>query len=139
MFCSLFALFLISVKPEYVKITKDESTELQNASIIGPFTEGDEITLTCESGGGKPIPNVGWWNGTNKMNGKLLCLSYINATHLCPSFDAVRRPRYGLPNSLGIDSVHVVSFLYSSLEILAAPEFSKVPPNLRNFASVKHI
>jgi len=71
-FCSLILLFLISVKPEYVKITKDDSTELQNASTIGPFTEGDEITLTCESGGGKPIPNVVWWNGTNRMTGKLL-------------------------------------------------------------------
>ena len=71
-FCSLYALFLISVKPEYVKITKDDSTELQNSSTIGPFTEGDEITLTCESGGGKPIANVVWWNGTNRMTGKLL-------------------------------------------------------------------
>lgn len=109
-FRSLFALFLISVKPEYVKITKDDSTELQNASTIGPFTEGDEITLTCESGGGKPIPNVVWWNGTNRMTGKLLCLSQIYATHSCPSLDAVRRPRYGLPNFLGIDTIPVVSF-----------------------------
>jgi CD80-like C2-set immunoglobulin domain. len=79
-FYSLFALFLISVKPEYVKITKDDSTELQNASTIGPFTEGDEIALTCESGGGKPIPNVVWWNGTNRMTGKLLCSSQVYAT-----------------------------------------------------------
>jgi hypothetical protein len=66
--------FLISVKPEYVRITKDESSELQNASTIGPFTEGEELTLTCESGGGKPIPSVIWWNGTYKMTGKFLSI-----------------------------------------------------------------
>lgn len=69
-------LFLISVKPEYVKITKDDGTELQNASTIGPFIEGEELTLTCESGGGKPIPSVVWWNGTHKMTGTFLSLSF---------------------------------------------------------------
>lgn len=58
------------IKPEYVRITKDDSTELQNASTIGPFTEGEELTLACESGGGKPIPSVIWWNGTHKMTGE---------------------------------------------------------------------
>ncbi|XP_069698098.1 hemicentin-2 isoform X6 [Periplaneta americana] len=58
------------IKPEYVRITKDDSTELQNASTIGPYTEGEELTLTCESGGGKPIPSVAWWNGTHKMTGE---------------------------------------------------------------------
>jgi hypothetical protein len=72
-----FVLFLISVKPEYVRITKDDSTELQNASTIGPFTEGEELTLTCESGGGKPIPNVVWWNGTHKMTGKFVCIYLV--------------------------------------------------------------
>jgi len=67
------------IKPEYVKITKDDSTELQNASTIGPFTEGDEITLTCESGGGKPIPNVVWWNGTNRMTGEYSTESGANS------------------------------------------------------------
>jgi hypothetical protein len=68
-------LFLISVKPEYVRIRKDEVTELQNASTIGPFVEGEELTLTCESGGGKPIPSVVWWNGTHKMTGTFMSLS----------------------------------------------------------------
>jgi hypothetical protein len=134
-FCSLFAFFLISVKPEYVKITKDDSTELQNASTIGPFTEGDEITLTCESGGGKPIPNVAWWNGTNRMTGKLLCLSQIYETPCFPSLDAVRRQRYALPNFQGIDFLPVVSFPYS-LETFSASEFSKIILILRNFWTI---
>lgn len=53
-------LLFVAVKPEYVKITR-EGNELQNASLIGPFSEGDDLALTCESGGGKPTPP---WPGT---------------------------------------------------------------------------
>lgn len=59
-----------------MRITKDDSTELQNASTIGPFTEGEDLTLTCESGGGKPVPSVIWWNGTHTMNGKFLFIYF---------------------------------------------------------------
>ncbi|KAI5742249.1 hypothetical protein M8J77_005061 [Diaphorina citri] len=57
------------IKPKYIKITKDgaplknETTEHMN--------EDDLIMLECESGGGKPIPTVEWWNGTEKMDGTL--------------------------------------------------------------------
>ncbi|KAJ9581940.1 hypothetical protein L9F63_003728, partial [Diploptera punctata] len=54
-------------KPEYLKITRGDGTELDNTSTIGPFKEGEGLTLTCESGGGKPIPSVTWWNGTHKI------------------------------------------------------------------------
>jgi len=27
-------------------------------SVVGPFNQGTELTLICESGGGKPIPQV---------------------------------------------------------------------------------
>ncbi|XP_034251543.1 hemicentin-1 isoform X2 [Thrips palmi] len=56
------------IKPEYVKITR-EGNELQNATLIGPFSEGDDLALTCESGGGKPTPTVAWYNGTAKLGG----------------------------------------------------------------------
>ncbi|XP_049814950.1 hemicentin-1 isoform X1 [Schistocerca nitens] len=42
-------------------------TELPDGREIGPYTEGDELTLVCESGGGKPIPAVSWWNGTQRI------------------------------------------------------------------------
>ncbi|KAE8752057.1 hypothetical protein FOCC_FOCC001219, partial [Frankliniella occidentalis] len=54
------------IKPQYVKVTR-ESTELQNSTLIGPFSEGDDLALTCESGGGKPIPAVAWYNGSQKL------------------------------------------------------------------------
>ncbi|XP_075211633.1 neuromusculin isoform X7 [Lycorma delicatula] len=57
------------IKPEYVRLTRDDGTEVNNSSLIGPLVEGDEIILRCESGGGKPIPSVTWWNGTNPMQG----------------------------------------------------------------------
>ncbi|XP_067007165.1 nephrin isoform X1 [Anabrus simplex] len=58
------------IKPKYVKVTRGDGSVLQNASSIGPFNEGDELSLMCESGGGKPIPSVTWWNGTRKMDGE---------------------------------------------------------------------
>lgn len=31
------------------------------ASLIGPYTEGDRLALICEVEGGKPTPSVTWW------------------------------------------------------------------------------
>ncbi|KAI5704488.1 hypothetical protein M8J75_005934 [Diaphorina citri] len=62
-------MYVRAFKPKYIKITKDgaplknETTEHMN--------EDDLIMLECESGGGKPIPTVEWWNGTEKMDGTL--------------------------------------------------------------------
>ena len=39
-------------------------------SRIGPYNEGQELRLLCESGGGKPIPRVTWYNGSEKISGK---------------------------------------------------------------------
>lgn len=32
-------------------------------SIVGPFTEGDTLRLTCRASGGSPPPSVTWWEG----------------------------------------------------------------------------
>ncbi len=34
------------------------SRSLPANSVVGPFMEGSELLLVCESGGGKPIPQV---------------------------------------------------------------------------------
>ena len=39
-------------------------------SVIGPYNEGQELRLLCESGGGKPIPRVTWYNGSEILSGK---------------------------------------------------------------------
>ncbi|XP_039278812.1 uncharacterized protein LOC111055569 [Nilaparvata lugens] len=57
------------IKPEYMKLTREDGSEVTNSSVIGPLVEGDSIVLRCESGGGKPIPSVTWWNGSYPMAG----------------------------------------------------------------------
>ena len=39
-------------------------------NVVGPFNEGTEVVLVCESGGGKPIPQVCWYNGEQPLAGK---------------------------------------------------------------------
>ena len=72
---SFFFLFLLfAAEPKYVKISMD-SKDISD-SRIGPYNEGQELRLLCESGGGKPIPRVTWYNGSEKISGKTrICLS----------------------------------------------------------------
>ena len=39
-------------------------------NVVGPFNEGSEVVLVCESGGGKPIPQVSWFHGAAQLPGK---------------------------------------------------------------------
>ena len=57
-------------EPKYVKISMD-GKDISD-SRIGPYNEGQELRLLCESGGGKPIPRVTWYNGSEKLSGKKL-------------------------------------------------------------------
>ena len=72
---SFFFLFLLfAAEPKYVKISMD-SKDISD-SRIGPYNEGQELRLLCESGGGKPIPRVTWYNGSEKISGKTrICFS----------------------------------------------------------------
>ncbi|XP_071742756.1 hemicentin-1 isoform X9 [Lepeophtheirus salmonis] len=56
-------------EPKFVSISLPEDKNISN-SIIGPYTEGQELRLLCESGGGKPIPKVTWYNGSDILPGK---------------------------------------------------------------------
>ncbi|XP_046400693.1 hemicentin-1 isoform X3 [Ischnura elegans] len=58
------------IKPEYVKITKGDGSSIQNSSLIGPFPEDEKLELVCESGGGKPLPAISWWNGSRLIPSK---------------------------------------------------------------------
>ena len=47
-----------------------DGRDISGSAIIGPFNEGHELRLICQSSGGKPIPRVTWFNGSNVISGK---------------------------------------------------------------------
>ncbi|XP_059086618.1 uncharacterized protein LOC131883222 isoform X2 [Tigriopus californicus] len=57
-------------EPKYLNISMPETGDIVSSTSLGPFNEGEELRLLCESGGGKPIPKVTWYNGTEIMSGK---------------------------------------------------------------------
>ncbi|XP_035702985.1 uncharacterized protein LOC110843952 isoform X6 [Folsomia candida] len=57
-------------KPEYVRIEDMKGSETANASLIGPFNEGNVITLVCMSGGGKPVAHLNWYNSSSPLPGQ---------------------------------------------------------------------
>ena len=65
-----FVCFFIPAEPKNLNISTTDGRDISSSSIIGPFHEGYELRLTCESGGGKPIPRVTWYNGSNVISGK---------------------------------------------------------------------
>ena len=66
--------FSISAAPKYINVSlPGEGADRDISSgIVGPFNEGQEVRLLCEAGGGKPIPRVTWYNGTEVLPGKIL-------------------------------------------------------------------
>ena len=53
----LFLSFLVPPEKPQIIDTNGESLP----SLIGPYTEGDHLTLICEVEGGKPQPSLTWW------------------------------------------------------------------------------
>ncbi|XP_076339232.1 hemicentin-1-like isoform X2 [Tachypleus tridentatus] len=57
-------------KPSSPIITKDGNV-LKSSRTIGPFIEGTTLSLECKSTGGKPAPEVTWWNGSESLPSRL--------------------------------------------------------------------
>lgn len=54
--------------PQYANISLSTSgggrlteRKIESNTVVGPYNEGTNIVLICESGGGKPIPRVTWF------------------------------------------------------------------------------
>ncbi|KAK2579264.1 hypothetical protein KPH14_008224 [Odynerus spinipes] len=60
----------VTVQPVYVHVI-DENTKniLSPDTTFGPIDEGSTITLTCESGQGRPVPTVHWFKGDQQLEG----------------------------------------------------------------------
>lgn len=56
------------MKPDFIRVTLPGSYEVKNNSLIGPYLEGASLSLSCESGPGRPIPDVSWWNGAQFLD-----------------------------------------------------------------------
>ncbi|XP_058791072.1 hemicentin-1 isoform X2 [Phymastichus coffea] len=61
----------VTVAPTSVRVV-DESTKqtLEDGRVLGPVIEGSSIALRCESGKGRPVPTVEWYNGNTKLKSK---------------------------------------------------------------------
>ncbi|XP_035212307.1 uncharacterized protein LOC118186330 [Stegodyphus dumicola] len=57
------------MKPKPPEMYVDGSP-VQNASTLGPYTEGSTFILDCRSTGGRPPPLVTLWNGTRSLIAK---------------------------------------------------------------------
>jgi len=62
-------LYLCTARPTYQRMTFKDGSPISNGTSIGPFDEGSTVDLKCESGGGKPVAKVSWWNGTEELPG----------------------------------------------------------------------
>ncbi|XP_074598664.1 protein turtle homolog A-like [Brevipalpus obovatus] len=56
-----FVVFLKIIVPPDKPIIRDAKNSEPLTSLIGPFNEGDKLSLICEVSGGKPRPSVTWW------------------------------------------------------------------------------
>lgn len=65
-------LLLLTVQPTSVRVV-DESTQqtLEDGRVLGPVIENSPIALRCESGKGRPVPKVEWYNGDQLLKCKI--------------------------------------------------------------------
>ncbi|RWS29348.1 hemicentin-1-like protein [Leptotrombidium deliense] len=52
-------------------VEKISGRDLDEANQIGPFSEGSTVAFECSSSGGRPVPDVKWWNGTRPLRSKI--------------------------------------------------------------------
>ncbi|GFS81722.1 c2-set_2 domain-containing protein [Nephila pilipes] len=57
------------VKPKPPDLYVD-GRPVQNATTLGPYTEGSTFILDCRSSGGRPPPLITLWNGTRTLSAK---------------------------------------------------------------------
>lgn len=72
------AFFIVTVKPESVRIVGNDGVPMGNATMLGPLDEGTHVELICEANGGRPVPKVSWYNGTKEMKGNIFKSNFMS-------------------------------------------------------------
>ncbi|KAG7164470.1 Nephrin-like 1 [Homarus americanus] len=74
-----------SLPPSRLAVYTELGVEARN--IVGPFTEGDTLRLTCRATGGSPPPTVTWWEGPAllDMTPEVETLDQVTNTLVVPS------------------------------------------------------
>ncbi|KAK4294521.1 hypothetical protein Pmani_032863, partial [Petrolisthes manimaculis] len=75
----------VIVPPRRLSVYTDLGLEAR--SIVGPFTEGDTLGLTCRATGGSPLPDVTWWEGTALLDitSEVATLDLVTNTLVVPT------------------------------------------------------
>lgn len=60
------------MQPAFVRVI-DENTKatVSTGATLGPINEGSTISLYCESGEGKPVPTVEWFQDDQPLESKI--------------------------------------------------------------------
>ncbi|XP_021923082.1 irregular chiasm C-roughest protein-like isoform X2 [Zootermopsis nevadensis] len=51
----------VIVPPRKLAILDENGTNVHQKRVIGPYTEGSTVQITCVATGGRPTPRVTWW------------------------------------------------------------------------------
>ncbi|XP_047494565.1 synaptogenesis protein syg-2-like [Penaeus chinensis] len=68
----------VMVPPRSLVITSDLDPGREVKAVAGPYTEGAEVTLSCQVRGGDPRPKVTWWHEWSLLDNT----SEVNTTHV---------------------------------------------------------
>ncbi|KAL3250218.1 hypothetical protein MRX96_055578 [Rhipicephalus microplus] len=59
---------LITLAKPSVPVIEMQGQTLESGATVGPLQEGDVLSLTCKTFGGKPIPKVAWYKGDLQLS-----------------------------------------------------------------------
>ncbi|XP_045528217.1 uncharacterized protein LOC123716497 [Pieris brassicae] len=72
---------LYRLPPDPPRIYDSEGREI-TGNLAGPYREGQELKLSCQAPGGKPLPDITWYHGNERLSiarGSLNCQVHIKS------------------------------------------------------------